>query len=101
MGEHDTDPLVGLFVVMKIPFVATVVVVCVLVGLGLLVPQSDDLDAVIGLAESGDADAQFNLGINYEIGNGVSIDVENAASWLRRAADQGHSGAQFLSLIHI
>ena len=51
-------------------------------------------------AEQGDADAQFSLGAAYLQGTGVPEDpiaVEDfveADFWLRRAAEQGHAGAQ-------
>jgi TPR repeat protein len=47
------------------------------------------------LADQGNAEAQFNLGILYELGRGVPQDDEVAANWYRRAADQGHITAQF------
>ena len=45
-------------------------------------------------AEEGDADAQYNLGISYLLGDGVSQDFAKAAKWCRLAADQGHADAQ-------
>jgi hypothetical protein len=47
------------------------------------------------LGDQGNAEAQFNLGILYELGRGVPQDDEVAANWYRRAADQGHITAQF------
>jgi cell division septation protein DedD len=46
------------------------------------------------LAESGDADAQFNLGQAYKLGRGVTQDLPQAAQWFGRAAQQGHLQAQ-------
>ena len=46
------------------------------------------------LAEQGDADAQFNLGLMYRNGEGVQQDHKESAKWFRRAAEQGHAGAQ-------
>ena len=46
------------------------------------------------LAERGDADAQYNLGVMFKQGNGVPQDYKQAAKWYRRAADQGNSRAQ-------
>ena len=45
-------------------------------------------------AESGDADAQTNLGYRYFIGWGVPEDEVEAVAWYRLAAEQGHAGAQ-------
>lgn len=46
------------------------------------------------LAEAGDAQSQFGLGMMFEGGRGVPPDAEKASSWYRRAADQGMSEAQ-------
>jgi S1-C subfamily serine protease len=47
------------------------------------------------LAQQGMAVAQFNLGILYARGLGVTQDYAIAARWFRRAADQGYALAQF------
>ncbi len=47
------------------------------------------------LAEQGDADAQFNLGVMYDIGQGVAQDYAEAAKWYRRGAEQGDADAQY------
>ncbi|KAB2645301.1 MAG: SEL1-like repeat protein, partial [Verrucomicrobia bacterium] len=41
-------------------------------------------------AKQGDADAQFNLGVCYESGNGVAKDYVEAVKWYRKAAEQGN-----------
>ena len=46
------------------------------------------------MAETGDASAQFNLGVMYDNGLGVAQDYAAAASWYRKAADQGNASAQ-------
>ena len=46
-------------------------------------------------AEQGDATAQFNLGVMYDKGEGVTRDYAEAVRWYRRAAAQGHARAQF------
>lgn len=46
------------------------------------------------LAESGDADAQFNLGQAYRLGRGVPLDLGAAQMWFQRAANSGHVDAQ-------
>ena len=45
-------------------------------------------------AEQGYADAQYNLGILYANGQGVTQDYAEAARWYRKAADQGDAIAQ-------
>lgn len=46
------------------------------------------------LAEKGNAEAQYILGIMYVEGKAVPQDYKVAMSWYRKAADQGHAGAQ-------
>lgn len=46
------------------------------------------------LAEKGDARAQYNLGLLYASGLGVTHDYQAALKWHRQAAQQGHFGAQ-------
>ncbi len=47
------------------------------------------------LAEQGNADAQFNLGVMYRTGRGVAQDDKEAAGWYRKSAEQGFARAQF------
>ena len=49
-----------------------------------------------GLADKGDADAQFNMGQAYKLGRGVPADLKIAQSWYQKAAQQGHEPAQAL-----
>ena len=46
------------------------------------------------LAESGNAEAQYNLGYAYYSGGGVDQDREEGVRWLRLAAEQGHPMGQ-------
>jgi uncharacterized protein len=46
------------------------------------------------LAEQGDANAQYTLGMLYKDGKGVRQDYEAAVKWLTLAAEQGAGGAQ-------
>jgi len=46
------------------------------------------------LAELGDVEAQFNLGVMYDEGAGVGQDLAVAAGWYQKAADQGFIDAQ-------
>src|ERR1700687_3198039 len=48
------------------------------------------------LANDGDAAAQFNLGLMYITGPGVTRDDAEAVMWFRKAADQGDAVAEFL-----
>jgi TPR repeat protein len=47
------------------------------------------------LAEQGDADAQFGLGVMYGNGEGVPQDYTEAVNWHRRAAEQGQAFSQY------
>lgn len=47
------------------------------------------------LAEKGSAAAEFNLGLLYYDGRGVSQDYPEAARWFERSADQGYAKAQY------
>ena len=46
-------------------------------------------------AVGGDAEAQSNLGLMYEIGEGVPEDDKEAVKWYRKAAEQGDAEAQY------
>jgi TPR repeat protein len=46
-------------------------------------------------AEEDDARAQFNLGVMYANGQGVSQDYAEAVAWYRNAAEQSDASAQF------
>jgi len=45
-------------------------------------------------AEQGHAPSQFNLGVMYSQGQGVSQDYKEAVRWYLAAAEQGYSSAQ-------
>ena len=47
------------------------------------------------LADQNNVDAQANLGLMYDNGQGVKQDYAEAVKWYRKAADQGHALAQF------
>jgi len=47
-------------------------------------------------AETGQAKAQYNLGLMYANGVGVEQDVERALHWYHKAANQGYSPAQYI-----
>ena len=46
------------------------------------------------LAQSGDPDAQFNMGQAYKLGRGVKTDPSAAIDWYGKAARQGHARAE-------
>ena len=47
------------------------------------------------LAQSGDAEAQYDVGEMYEKGNGVAKDPRAAFNWFRQSAEQGHTKAAY------
>ena len=47
------------------------------------------------LAEQGDPQAQYQIGILHYRGDGVVQDYRQAAKWFRRAAERGDADAQF------
>ena len=65
---------------------------------GLKAAQAGDFQTALKewkpLADQGDADAQYNLGLMYADGEGVPEDDAEAARWYRLAADQGDAFAQ-------
>lgn len=53
------------------------------------------------LAEEGDADSQFGMGLLNANGFGVPLNDDEALKWYRLAADQGHAQAQCnLAVMH-
>ena len=66
---------------------------------GLAAAQAGDFATALKewtpLAEAGDVDAQYNLGIMYDNGYGVPQDYAEAVKWYRLAAEQGNVDAQY------
>ena len=60
-----------------------------------LFAESDSVKKYLAAAKAGDAYAQYNLGVCYYNGYGVTQDKSQAVYWYRKAADQGHDMAQF------
>lgn len=58
------------------------------------VPIAQDIRWWQRLANKGDAQAQFNLGVIYYRGKGISQDYVEAVKWFREAAKQGEPRAQ-------
>ena len=46
------------------------------------------------LAERGNAEAQYRLGLMYEFGKGFAVDKAQSMAWLGKAATQGHASAE-------
>ena len=52
------------------------------------------MKALTDAAKSGDANAQFELGVRFDQGVGVPINHEDALKWYTQSAEQGHFKAQ-------
>lgn len=46
-------------------------------------------------AKQGNADAEYDLGIMYELGKGVTKDSTESVKWFGKAAEHGHAAAQY------
>ncbi len=57
-------------------------------------PRTMSLADLRKLADLGDADAQWQLGVRFHNGEGVPHDDAQAMRWFQRAAEQGHVTAQ-------
>ena len=57
--------------------------------------QSSPLEDLRSCAEQGNADAQTDLGLTYDLGRGVPEDDAEAVRWWRLAAEQGNALAQY------
>ena len=57
-------------------------------------PSAPSIRALHALAEQGNPEAQFNLGILYDQGRGLPKDKQEAVRWYRRAAMQADTFAQ-------
>jgi TPR repeat protein len=63
--------------------------------------QKDNADTVLELAESGDSEAQFALGLAFA-GSGDRFDSAEAIRWYLKAAEQSHARAQYnLGLMYL
>ena len=56
--------------------------------------EPKDLESVMLLAEQGSADAQYNVGVMYENGDGAEKSDEEAVKWFRKAAEQDYEPAK-------
>ena len=63
---------------------------CLIISFGLLaVNENDDFVYDLSLATQGISVSQYNTGVNYSIGRGISKDLEKAVYWYQRAHEQG------------
>ena len=53
------------------------------------------LQLFVPLAEGGNHDAEYSVGVMYANGRGLPQSYIEAAKWFHRAAEKGHAGAQY------
>ena len=58
-------------------------------------PAQDDVKALRILANAGDGEAQYLLGMRCYHGEDVPQDHVEAAAWFRQSAEQGNADAQY------
>lgn len=58
--------------------------------------EYDDIREVRREAEEGVAEAQYDLAVMYEEGEGTTQDIKKAFEWYKRAAEQGLPQAQYV-----
>lgn len=58
-------------------------------------PMSNEVKLYMELAQKGFDEAQYNLGVCYEQGDGIAQDFEQAVYWYKKAAAQGYARAQY------
>ncbi len=57
--------------------------------------QDLPFDKQLKLAKVGDVDAQYAVGLAYEVGRGANLNEAEAAKWFRQSALQGNVEAQY------
>ena len=55
----------------------------------------DSLMRIKAAAEQGNPEAQFLLGLQYKVGDGIEKDRVEAVKWLRKSAESGYAEAQY------
>ncbi len=58
--------------------------------------SADDTATLEKNAEAGDAEAQYQLGVRYEMGSGVPKDFSHAESWFAKSAAQNNPNGEML-----
>ncbi|SOE81014.1 TPR repeat [Caballeronia arationis] len=77
-------------------FLILIFISLVVLAASWLIFKPDRIDpAVRAAAESGNAEAQYNMGVAYEFGRGVRADHAVSVEWFRKSANQGNSSSQW------
>ena len=61
---------------------------------GVASSEQPDPSSIMDTANQGDAQTEFQIGLAYQLGNGVAPNAEEAAKWDERAAAQNLPGAE-------
>ncbi|HEY8555053.1 MAG TPA: hypothetical protein VIL43_11000 [Burkholderiales bacterium] len=73
--------------------IGSAMLAAVLASPAAIATETASLEALRAAAASGDADAQYELGILYEFGYHLPDHKVHAYAWYARAAAQGHASA--------
>lgn len=71
----------------------TLLLICFLT-FNVFANEADELLSITKSAEQGDAPAQYNMGVSYFFGNGVSQDYKQAIDWFLKATEQNNAEAE-------
>jgi TPR repeat protein len=63
---------------------------------GRSIVEANRIEGIRLAAEGGVAQAQYDLGLRFQSGDGVSKDPVQALNWFRKAAEQGYGEAQYM-----
>jgi hypothetical protein len=92
--EQPVDVVMPGHPFMGVPLVLFIIM-CFFYGFTLAVAHYK-APALLAAAEKGDANAQTNAAVMYNLGIAKKVDVEEAHKWLARATAKGHGPAYFL-----
>ena len=56
--------------------------------------NKQEFEKLLKEAENGNANAMYLVGIEYELGKVVELDLQEAAAWMNAAAELGHEEAK-------
>lgn len=75
-------------------YAGAVVAWLLVMGSSVSAHEIEDIQVLLTRAESGDAPAQYAVGLAFAAGRGVPQDYERARHWYQRAAAQGYAAAE-------
>ena len=60
-----------------------------------MISENASFEETLDLAKNNDYEAQYNIGLAYEVGIGVKKDPEQAYSWYLKSAEGNYPKAQY------